>query len=198
MKRSIAAAAALAVLALAGTPFASADTLYTPTPPLKGPGRPLRLGPDFRAAQIGDLVHVEFNFSADSANSNTVANAKQFSLGASGGTLLGFIHIPTSVGGDSADQSSHTQSGATSFLSDMMAQVVGVLPSGALEIAGDQQMMVNGQNEVLHITGFIRPEDIDSTDTVLSSRIADVHGSFDGTQPPKNPGLIRRIIGFLF
>lgn len=180
---------------------AYADTLYVPQPPGAGPGHPLRLGPDHRASQIGDLVHVQFNFSVNSASSDVTNNSKQFNVGTPGGTgnfSLGFLRIPTSLGGQSGTQSSKTENGATSFLSDMMVTVVGVLPSGALEIAGDQQMVVNGQSQTLHITGLVRPEDIDSTDTVLSSRVADVEGSFNGDFQEKSIGLIRRILGFLF
>lgn len=201
MRSSLYAGLALAT-ALALLPsLASADTLYAAPPPGTGPGHPLRLGPDHRASQIGDLIHVQFNFAVNSASSDVVNNSKQFNLGTPGGSgnlALGFLRIPTSIGGQTGTQSSKTENGTTQFLSDMMAMVVGVLPSGALEITGDQQMQINGQNQTLHVTGFVRPEDIDPTDTVLSSRIADVQGSFNGNFQEKNVGLLRRILAFLF
>lgn len=186
---------------------AMADTLYVAPPPPVGPGHPLRLGPDHRAAQIGDLLHVQFNFAVQSNSSDVSTNAKQFSAGASNGAtgttsgirlLGGLINIPTSIGGNTGSQSTKTENGATSFVSDMMATVVNVLPSGVLEISGDQNMVVNGQTQTLHITGFVRPEDIDSTDTVLSSRVADVQGSFNGNFQEKRVGLIRKILNWLF
>jgi flagellar L-ring protein FlgH len=190
------------VCALALLPGAAfADTLYVSSPAGTGPGHPLRLGPDHRASQIGDLLHVQFNFAVNSASSDVTQNSKQFSIGSPGGTgnlSLGFLRIPTSLGGQSGTQSSKTENGTTSFLSDMMATVIGVLPSGALEITGDQLMNINGQNQTLHITGFVRPEDIDGTDTVLSSRVADVQASFSGNFQEKSVGLLRKILGFLF
>lgn len=180
---------------------ALADTLYVAPPPAVAPGHPLRLGPDHRAAQIGDLLHVQFNFTVQSSSSDVVNNSKQFNLGAPGGTgnfSLGFLRIPSSIGGQTGTQSSKTENGVTTFASDMEATVIGVLPSGALEITGDQQMIVNGQNQTLHVTGYVRPEDIDSTDTVLSTRIANVNAAFSGNFQEKNVGLIRRIIGWLF
>ncbi|HEV3153020.1 MAG TPA: flagellar basal body L-ring protein FlgH [Candidatus Baltobacteraceae bacterium] len=193
--------AALA-LALALMPAAAfADTLYVAQPPASGPGHPLRLGPDHRASQIGDLLHVQFNFAVNSASSDVVNNSKQFNLGSPGGSgnlALGFLRIPTSLGGQSGTQSSKTENGTTTFLSDMEATVIGVMPSGALEVSGDQLMNVNGQNQTLHITGLVRPEDIDATDTVLSSRVADVQGSFSGNFQEKNVGLLRHILGWLF
>jgi flagellar L-ring protein precursor FlgH len=192
-------ALALAMLLMPAT--AMADTLYVAAPPPAGAGHPLRLGPDHRAAQIGDLLHVQFNFAVASSSSDVVNNSKQFNIGAPGGTgnfSLGFLRIPSSIGGQTGTQSSKTENGTTAFTSDMEATVIGVLPSGALEIAGDQLMNVNGQNQTLHITGFVRPEDIDATDTVLSSRVADVRGSFSGNFQEKNVGLLRKILGWLF
>lgn len=180
---------------------ALADTLYVAPPAPAAPGHPLRLGPDHRAAQVGDLLHVQFNFAVQSTSSDVVNNSKQFNVGAPGGTgnfSLGFLRIPSSIGGQTGTQSSKTENGATTFVSDMEATVVGVLPSGALEIAGDQHLIVNGQNQVLHVTGIVRPEDIDSSDTVLGSRIANVQGSFSGNFQEKNVGLVRRILGWLF
>jgi len=195
----------LGVLLMPAT--AMADTLYVAAPAPVGPGHPLRLGPDHRAGQTGDLLHIQFNFSVQSSSSDVSTNAKQFSAGASNGAtagtsgirlLGGLINIPTSLGGNTGSQSTKTENGTTAFVSDMMATVVNVLPSGVLQIAGDQQMVVNGQTQTLHITGFVRPEDIDSTDTVLSSRVADVQGSFNGNFQEKRVGLIRHILNWLF
>ena len=194
-------ALALALVAAAAPAFAQADSLYVAPPPSVGPGHPLRLGPDHVASQVGDLIHIQFNFAVASSSSDVVNNSKQMSIGTPGGTgnlSLGFLRIPTSFGGQSGTQSSKTENGTTSFISDMEATVVGVLPSGALEIAGDQHVIINGQNQTLHVTGYCRPEDIDASDTVLSSRIADVRGQFNGNFQEQNVGLIRKILNFLF
>ncbi len=183
---------------------ALADTLYVAPPPAVAPGHPLRLGPDHRASQMGDLIHVQFNFAVQSFSSDVSNNSKQFSVGTGGGSngsgpsLLGFIRLPSSVGAQTGTQSSKTENGQNTFTSDMEAMVIGVLPSGALEIAGDQRLIINGQNQTLHVTGYVRPEDIDPTDTVLSTRIANVQASFSGNFQEKNVGLIRKIIGWLF
>ncbi|MFN2448628.1 MAG: flagellar basal body L-ring protein FlgH [Candidatus Baltobacteraceae bacterium] len=201
MKKTI----ALALLCALPSAPAFGDTLYVAPPPSLSPGHPLRLGPDHRAGQAGDLLHVQFNFTVQSFSSDVSSSTKQLSAGSSSGTggasgvsILGFIKVPLSVGGQSGSQSTHTENGQNSFVSDMEAVVVGVLPSGALEISGEQLMEVNGQKQNMHITGFVRPEDIDSSDTVLSSRIAGVQGEFSGNFQEKNVGLVRRILNWLF
>jgi flagellar L-ring protein precursor FlgH len=80
----------------------------------------------------------------------------------------------------------------------MEAQVTSILPSGALTIAGDQLLSVNGQQQTLHITGTVRPEDIDNTDSVLSTRVANVQAMFTGNFQDKHKGLIQRILDVLF
>jgi len=168
-----------------------ADTLYQAAPPPAGPGHPLRLGPDHRASQIGDLLYIIFDFSDSNSHTANYQSSK-----AGGFTLTGLFHIPAIAAGTTG-QSSKQASGADSFVSTMMATVTDVLPSGVLAVAGDQGVVVNGRQQTLHITGFIRPEDLDSTDAVLSSRVANVQANFNGDNP-KGKGLIQRILEFLF
>jgi flagellar L-ring protein FlgH len=198
MKRTL--LAALALTALVSPIAASADSLYQAAPPPAAPGHPLSLMNDHRASQVGDLVYVQFDL-AD-ANSHTNDYSSQKSASASGGSGTGIFNLPlvrlnNSVSGQTAASVAQSAGGADSFTSTMMATVTGVLPSGALQISGDQGMSVNGRQQTLHITGMIRPEDIDNTDTVLASRVANVQASFKGDDQ-KNEGLLARIISWLF
>ena len=197
MKRTTLAIAAF----LALTPVvASADTLYSQPPPPVGPGHPLRLMSDHRATQIGDLVYVSFDFADANSHVNNYSSNKSASM--SGGSGTGIFDIPlvrlnNSVSGQSQASTAQTATGSDSFTATMMATVTGVLPSGALQISGDQGLTVNGRLQTLHITGTVRPEDIDNTDTVLASRVANVEAAFKGDDP-KNKGLLARIISWLF
>ena len=193
---------ALIVAIIAASPaLASADTLYVAPPVSTAPGHPIRLMGDHKAAQVGDLVSVQFNFSVTSSSTDVVNSTKSYNVGMDPGTgnaALSFLRFPTSIGGGTGTQSNHTKNGSNVFQSMMMAQVTGVEPSGALDIAGDQKLIVNGQTQTLHVTGIVRPEDIDATDTVLSTRIANVQANFNGNFQEKSQGLIRRILDVLF
>jgi flagellar basal body L-ring protein FlgH len=184
------ALALLALLALAPA-AAGADTLYQAAPPPTGPGHPLRLGPDHRAGQIGDLVYIVFDFNDSNSHSDQYQSAKQ-----AGFSLTGLFRIPA-IAGQTTAQSARTANGADTFVSTMMATVTDVLPSGTLAVAGDQGVVVNGRHQTLHITGFIRPQDVDATDAVLSSRVANVQASFNGDNV-KGKGIVQRILEFLF
>lgn len=196
MMRTLLAAALLALVPAA----AFADTLYQPAPPPAAPGHPLSLMDDHRAQQVGDLVYVQFDLENTNSEINNYSSTKSASL--SGGNGSGLFNLPlvrlnNSVSGTSTDSTAQTATGSNAFTATMMATVTSVLPSGALQITGDQSLTVNGQLQTLHITGVIRPMDIDSTDTVLASHVADVQATFKGNNQ-KNKGLLARIISWLF
>ena len=192
--------ATIAMIAALTAP-AAADTLYQAGPPPAAPGHPLRLGADHKATQVGDLLQVIFNFNVNSTSSDVTNVNNNYSLGLGQGTGLAnvsLLRFGAGLNGGRQTQSSRTQSGQNTFVSTMEAQVTDVLPSGALRIAGDQALIVNGQKQTLHITGLVRPEDIDSGDSVLSTRVANVTAKFDGNFQEKQKGLIRKILDFIF
>jgi flagellar L-ring protein precursor FlgH len=180
---------------------ASADTLYQAAPPPAAPGHPLRLGADHKAQQVGDLVHVVYNFAVNSTSSaqTSVQNSHQLSLAPGVGLAnVSLLRFGAGLQNGRQTTDSKTQTGQNTFVSSMEAQVTNILPSGALQIAGDQLLSVNGQRQTLHITGVVRTEDIDSTDSVQSDHIANVQATFSGNFQDKNKGLIQHILDFLF
>ena len=196
MRKLLVALALLALVPIA----ANADTLYQAAPPPAAPGHPLSLMDDHRAGQIGDLVYVQFDIANSNSEVNNYSSSKAASM--SGGNGSGIFNLPlvrlnNSVSGQSTTATAQTATGSNAFTATMMATVTGVLPSGALQITGDQSMTVNGQLQTLHITGTIRPQDIDNTDTVLASHVANVQATFKGNDQ-KNKGLLARIISWLF
>jgi flagellar L-ring protein precursor FlgH len=155
---------------------------------------------DHRATQIGDLVYVSFDLADTSSHVNDYSSNKSAALSGGGGSgifNLPLVRLNTSVSGTSTTSTAQTATGSDSFTATMMATVTGVLPSGTLQISGDQGLTVNGRPQTLHITGSVRPEDIDNTDTVLASRVANVQATFKGDDQ-KNKGLLARIMSFLF
>jgi flagellar L-ring protein precursor FlgH len=173
----------------ASTIAANADTLYVSAPPPAAPGHPMRLGADHRAQQVGDLVTVAFAQVYTNNQSDVVQTSKSLTLGAT--NIL--PHLPASVGGTTGSASSNTRVGTITFESTMVAVVTNVLPSGALQIAGDSRMELNGRPAVLHLTGLVRIEDIDATDTILSTRIAALNANFQGNFE-EGKGILRRFL----
>lgn len=189
-----------ALLALAGP--AAADTLYVAGPPPAAPGHPMHLGADHRATQVGDLVHIVFNFNGNANNSDASTTANTYSNTIAGGTglfNLPILRLPGSLGSGRTSGMAKTQTVVQTFTSSMTCTVTNVLPSGAMVITGDQKLAINGVPQALHVTGTIRSEDIDSTDSVLSSSVANIDAKFTGIDSQeKNRGILQKIVGWFF
>ena len=59
--------------------------------------------------------------------------------------------------------------------------VVRVFPNGNLEVKGERKLSYNSGTEYIRLAGVIRPEDISSTNTVSSTKVADAQISYTGT-----------------
>src|SRR5271170_5193937 len=113
-----------AVLALAAP--AASDTLYVAGPPPAAPGHPMHLGADHRAQQVGDLVHIVFNFNGSANASDTTTDTNQYSLSnqpSIGGLNLPILRLGAGIGANRADSFAKTQAIVQTFTSSMSAVV---------------------------------------------------------------------------
>lgn len=191
----------LAAVCLAIAMPVRADTLYVAAPPPVGPGHPLRLVSDRKASQIGDLVAVQFNFTATAQRAYASTTAKGYNIGQGAGSGLfniPFVKIGANLNGSTGSSATDAKTDSSAFTTAMMATVTGVLPSGALQVEGDQNIVINGETRKLHVVGFARPEDIDNTDTISSTRLANVHADYAGDQTKEHKGILHKILDVLF
>ena len=79
--------------------------------------------------------------------------------------------------------------------------VVDILENGNLVIEGRKEVKVNHENQILVVSGEIRPQDVSEDNTVLSERIADTKVEYIGegqlTKKLK-PGFISKIFDLVF
>jgi flagellar L-ring protein FlgH len=85
---------------------------------------------------------------------------------------------------DLSSTSAVTNSGNTtrteSITMSMAAVITQVLPNGNLVISGRQEFRVNYEMRELSIQGIIRPEDISSSNSVSSEKIAEARVYYGG------------------
>ena len=62
----------------------------------------------------------------------------------------------------------------------MTGLVDAVLPNGNLRIQGKRMVTVNGEEQIMVLTGIVRPEDISSNNVVRSTYIADARIEYYG------------------
>ncbi|MBB4366961.1 flagellar L-ring protein precursor FlgH [Bradyrhizobium sp. CIR48] len=145
---------------------------------------------DQRARQVGDLLTVTVNFT-DKAN---IANETQRSrtnsensqvtdfLGAKTITQANKI-LPGSLltAGSTASSDGKGSVNRTEALQTNVAAVVTqVLPNGNLVVEGKQEIRVNYEIRELVVAGIVRPEDIQSDNTIDSSKIAQARIAYGG------------------
>ena len=146
---------------------------------------------DQRAHQIGDLLTVTVNIT-DQAN---FANETQRNLtGAENSAITDFIgsktigNLSTSVlpgsllaanGSSQYDGKGSIQRQET-LQTNIAAVVTQVLPNGNLVVEGKQEIRVNAEMRELIVAGIVRPEDIQSDNTIDSSKIAQARISYGG------------------
>ena len=105
---------------------------------------------------------------------------------------------------DSSDQSNHTGEGkinrTAKTTGQITARVVKVLDNGNMVVEGRRSVIVNGETEVITLSGVVRPEDITSNNTVLSSQLADAEIQMVGrgvVTEAQNPGIIYRFLDWI-
>ena len=146
---------------------------------------------DQRAHQIGDLLTVTVNItdqanfanesqrdrtSKESANLNDFIG-KQLLSGNAAKALNGAI---LSTDSTSQYDGKGTIQRQETLQTNIAAVVTQVLPNGNLVVEGKQEIRVNFEIRELIVAGIVRPEDIQSDNTIDSSKIAQARISYGG------------------
>src|SRR6266851_3728063 len=146
---------------------------------------------DQRAARIGDLLTVTVNIT-DKAN---IANETQRSRTAKddsgitdfvGSKTLGVQAqkiLPGRILTADSTSSSDSKGSVTrqeALQTSVAAVVTQVLPNGNLVVEGKQEIRVNFEIRELIVAGIVRPEDIQSDNTIDSSKIAQARIAYGG------------------
>jgi len=101
---------------------------------------------------------------------------------------LGLTTSSDFKGDSKADQSN-------SLVGDISVNVLRVLSNGNLVIRGEKWLTLNTGKEYIRLTGVIRPEDIDSRNTIESTKIANARIEYSGTgavHGGQSPGWLSR------
>jgi len=143
---------------------------------------------DQRAHQIGDILTVTVNF-ADKANIANETQRSRANTEDSGITnffgqnkilsvpVPGRIFTADSTASSDGKGSVQRQEALTTNIAGVVTQV---LPNGNLVIEGKQEIRVNFEMRELIVAGIVRPEDIQSDNTIDSSKIAQARISYGG------------------
>jgi len=142
---------------------------------------------DKKAMKQNDIVTVvidENTIQMSQANKK-LSDAQTSTLG--GGVFSGKIpknlNPLTDISYNTNSQSTFSGAGSQSrnekFSTTISARIVKVLKNGNYFISGSRELLINGNKQIVRLTGVIRPYDIDQFNTINSKYIADARILYD-------------------
>ena len=202
--RKILALAVMFGVLVIGTGLGSAASLWvdnTSTSSLYG---------DKRARAVGDIITIVVSESSTIARTGTATNSKTATTEATKpvgdfGPLLNWAKnfLPSYTEGGTTDsfKSSGTLNNSNTVKARITVQVTEVRPNGNLVVSGSQMIKQNNEEQKITVTGVIRPDDILSDNSILSSNVADAKIDVYGKGQVANKqrqGILTQIWNFLF
>ena len=145
---------------------------------------------DQRAHQIGDLLTVQVNITDKAIIANETQRSRDTKEDSGIDNFFGKSKVPIMNAGlptriftsDSTTQMDGKGSvnRSEALQTNVAAVVTQVLPNGNLVVEGRQEIRVNFEIRELIIGGIVRPEDIQSDNTIDSSKIAQARIAYGG------------------
>ena len=159
---------------------------------------------DSRALQVGDVLTVIISESASGSNQATAVVNKndKLQIGLQGSDKLGFIPVFGATGDNKNEHKADGSNRRSNHLSGRISvRVTAVEPNGFLTIEGVRTIEIDGEIQVLSVSGTIRPQDVGNDNTIYSHLIANARISYTGKGDlarVQKPGLVNRILSWLF
>jgi len=157
------------------------------------------------ASSVGDVVTVLLmesmsatKKSASKSNKSTEVSSAPLSLLGSVITTkgLGGVDLSMDMGSDSGFSGSGTSSQSNAIDGTLTVTVNKVLPNGNLYIKGEKWIRINTGEELVQLSGVIRPDDILSGNRIESTKIADARIIYSGEgfiKDSTEPGLLFKL-----
>lgn len=155
---------------------------------------------DHEARAVGDVLTILVVESTQAAKSTLTKTATETSNEAGGLGRLDFIDVWSL---DAQNRS--LGEGSTARRGDLQARITAriteVEPSGLLRVEGTRSVRVNGEEEKIVLRGAVRPQDVQSDNTVLSTYLADATIEYTGEgtlASAERPGILTRLFNWVF
>jgi flagellar L-ring protein precursor FlgH len=141
---------------------------------------------DVRASQIDDLITIVVAEQASAVTSGTTKTQRTSTSKNSIAALAGITKATgplanlANISGDTELAGQGTTSRTTTLNTTLTARVIFVLPNGGLVVEASKDMLINSEHQVITVRGVVRPADIDTTNSVLSSRLGQLEVKVNG------------------
>ena len=143
---------------------------------------------DSKAHRVGDIISVILSEKTQAKKNAKTELKKESDISLDAITGLG--GVPITMNGESVqfgiNQSSNFKGDSkadqgNSLSGNISVHVLRVLPNGNLMIRGEKWLTLNNGDEYIRLTGVIRSKDINSNNTILSTKVANARIQYAGT-----------------
>ncbi len=158
---------------------------------------------DVRAYREGDAVTIVITEETSADNSATTAQSSKTDLSLSAGGSSGSTSVDAkgSIGTGNEFNGRGQTTRNERFRARLSARVIGVEKNGNLKIEGKRVFQLNGENQSITLTGFVRPVDIQADNSITSSSIMDLVIVYEGDgtiTKSQSPGILTKFLRWLF
>lgn len=160
---------------------------------------------DHRAMKKDDILTVLIVENAKAESQSSTSTNKKNSFGVENVEGSGALRFIPSFGASGGTKVGYDGKGSTAregeLVATISARVVEVMDNGNLRIDGNKVVEINEEKEIIKISGIVRPEDIESDNTVFSCNISEAKITYSGkgvANKGRRPGLIARFLNWIF
>ena len=139
----------------------------------------VRLFEDLKASRIGDILTVKLAERTNASKNAQTSVSKTTEATIANPTILGRPITRNgdpvfggSLDGETSFDGNGASSQSNSLVGDITVSVVERQPNGNLVIRGEKWVNLNQGREFIQLSGVVRPNDVGTDNTVLSTRIA--------------------------
>ena len=159
---------------------------------------------DQKANSVGDAVTILIVEASSASNDSKSSSSRESAISLAGSAKAGTTPLPE-AGFNLGTGNTFKGSGATQsqgfVRASISARVDSILPNGNMWINGSRLISINGEEQVIRVSGIIRPSDVQADNSVYSSSISDATIVFEGSgmiDRSQGPGWLTKLFHWLF
>jgi flagellar L-ring protein precursor FlgH len=164
---------------------------------------------DNRASRVGDILTVAIYEQAEASKEATTSTGRSTTASADITSLFGLesklANLNSTIDPTNLVSAGYTNdfkgSGTTTRKEDLVAtlttRVVEVLPNGTLRISGSKSVTVNHEQQLIHLSGIVRQQDITPENLIDSKYVLDANIVYSGKgviDEKQKPGWLLRLM----
>jgi flagellar L-ring protein precursor FlgH len=159
---------------------------------------------DERAIREGDIITIVVYEISNASNDANTTTSRQSDLSFTGSAGVGDKSLGSATG-TLGTGNKFKGEGATSargsVTAKLSARVDTVYSNGTFWINGKRNITINGKEQIITVSGLVRPSDIQSDNSVYSYNLAEASIAFEGSglvQQQQEPGWLTKFFHWLF